>query len=468
MAHATMVLRRRLLESRSIQKGLIIAATLAVAAIAGQRPSVLVLALPLVLVGGIALIQQPQLGIYAMMFLALVPRFEIGTGTAVAINPVTVMVPALLGLWILGMIARRRLEVLPSKTNVPLVWFLASGIVSLVAGTALWDPMVPRSSRFIIVQAAQWAVFAFSAGAYWLVPNLMARKERLQPLVKAFLLFGGTLALLRVMPQTAPYVNRYATVAINRAPFWSVLTALVAGQLLFNRELKAPWKLFLWAVAGAIGIYVLKIERETLSYFAGSAAAVATLAWMRSPKLRPVYVAGGLILVVAFFPALYEFAGGEAEWEESGGSRLTLIRRVVEDTMRNPITGLGPAAYRAYGKMRPLQYGRALWLEPNISSHNNYVDLFSHVGLVGLSFFLWFAIRYTRLAMRLSSRQPHGFDAAYVNSALAIWASSMALMLFADWILPFVYNIGFPGFQASILAWLFMGGLILYEQEATE
>ena len=37
-------------------------------------------------------------------------------------------------------------------------------------------------------------------------------------------------------------------------------------------------------------------------------------------------------------------------------------------------------------------------------------------------------------------------------------------MLFADWILPHVYNIGFPGFQASVLIWLFLGGLVSLEQ----
>jgi hypothetical protein len=30
--------------------------------------------------------------------------------------------------------------------------------------------------------------------------------------------------------------------------------------------------------------------------------------------------------------------------------------------------------------------------------------------------------------------------------------------------LPFVYNIGLPGFRASILPWIFMGGVIALEQ----
>ena len=68
-----------------------------------------------------------------------------------------------------------------------------------------------------------------------------------------------------------------------------------------------------------------------------------------------------------------------------GGSRLVLIGRVIEVTMRNPITGLGPAAYRPYANMKPLYYQGAYWIHPLINSHNNYVDLFSHVGLLGLA-----------------------------------------------------------------------------------
>ena len=46
---------------------------------------------------------------------------------------------------------------------------------------------------------------------------------------------------------------------------------------------------------------------------------------------------------------------------------------------------------------------------------------------------------------------------------LAAGAARLVIMLFADWILPFVYNIGFPGFQASVLVWLFLGGLVALE-----
>ncbi|MCC7353343.1 MAG: hypothetical protein IT330_06250, partial [Anaerolineae bacterium] len=95
-------------------------------------------------------------------------------------------------------------------------------------------------------------------------------------------------------------------------------------------------------------------------------------------------------------------------------------------------------------------------------------DLFSPGGLVGLALFLWFAVEAAWLGWRLRSRFREGFSSAYVNSMLAAWAASLAIMLFADWILPFVYNIGFPGFQASILVWLFLGGLLSLERIAIQ
>jgi O-antigen ligase len=157
---------------------------------------------------------------------------------------------------------------------------------------------------------------------------------------------------------------------------------------------------------------------------------------------------------------VYEFAGGDEAWKLTGGSRLVLIQRVVEVSMRNPIMGLGPAAYRPYADIKPLHYMGAYWMDPKVNSHNNYVDLFAHGGLVGLAFFFWFVAALARLGWRLHHRFQSGFAAGYVNAMLAAGAASLTLMLLADWLLPFVYNIGFVGFQASVLVWLFLGGLV--------
>ncbi len=65
--------------------------------------------------------------------------------------------------------------------------------------------------------------------------------------------------------------------------------------------------------------------------------------------------------------------------------------------------------------------------------------------------------------MALRKRYQGNFAEGYVNSMLAAGAAALVIMLLADWILPFVYNIGFEGFQASILLWIFLGGLTVLD-----
>ena len=324
---------------------------------------------------------------------------------------------------------------------------------------------MPVSDKFLLVQLAQWAIFAFSAGAFWLTANLVKDEAWLRRLTAAFLLLAGGVAILIALPGLGNLVSRFTTAAFIRAPFWVLLTALAGGQLLFNRGISLAWRLFLLATLGATLLYAFVQQQEAASNWVGLVAVLGTLAWLRFPRLRWPAIALILVLVAVgiLFPVVYNFAGGDAEWQLSGGSRLVLVQRVIDVSMRNPITGLGPAAYRRYAAMEPLLYGRAFWVVPQINSHNNYVDLFSQVGLVGLAFFLWFAVAVARLGYRLHNRYTTGFKAAYVNGVLAAGAGALVLMVFADWILPFVYNIGFPGFQASVLVWLFLGGLVALE-----
>ncbi len=430
----------------------------------GAHPSPFVFILLVGALGALVLLRHPVVGLAAVIPSALLARYALGTGTDVVLNPTVLLVPALLGVWLLRMIRERTLHLFPSRTTKPLALFLAAGLLSLGIGVALWDPLVPYSFHFTIVQLAQWALFAFSAGIFWLTGNWVRDEATLRRLTFTFLAIGGMLAILRVIPEGARIVHRTTTIALTRAPFWMLLSALAGGQLLFNRNLSLGWRLFLIATLASVLVYSFQLQRETISNWAGVTAALCVLAWLRWTRWRWLLVGLALILLVIFFPAIYNFAGGSAEWEESGGSRLALISRVVQVTLRNPITGLGPAAYRRYARMEPLAYGGAYWLEPNVSSHNNYVDLFSHVGLLGLGLFLWFAVEVIRLALHLRSQATSGFIQGFTNGMLAAWAGALTLMMFADWILPFVYNIGFPGFQASVLVWLFLGGLVSIEQ----
>jgi hypothetical protein len=375
-------------------------------------------------------------------------------------------VPALFSVWLLGAVVRGRLHLPESSVHQPLALFLLAGLLSLGIGLVMWDPFVPRPDAFLLVQLAQWAIFVFSALAFWLTPLLVRDLRWLQRMTFVLLLVGGGLALLRVLPPLRPLFLYITTGAVDRAPFWLLFSALAGGQLLYNRRLPLLGQAALAAILLIVVYYAFFLEREGASTWVGVAVAGCVLGWLRFPRLRaPALVAIGTMAVLGvIFPALWNFAGGDEEWQFSGMSRLVLTMRVLEVAMRNPITGLGPAAYRVYASWAPLTIGsNQLWLGSVVSSHNNYVDLFAHGGVVGLALFAWFAIAYARVGVVLHRRFRTGFAAGYANAMLAAGAASLVIMALADWMLPFVYNIGFHGFQASVLVWLFLGGVVALE-----
>ena len=161
--------------------------------------------------------------------------------------------------------------------------FFSAGLLSLLIGTALWDPGVPRSDNLIVVQIAQWAVFAFSAAAFWLTGNLI----RMRPGCGGSP-FSSSASLVRWQssascPSRVVGCKASATFALDRAPFWLLLTALAGGQLIFNRALSTGWRLFLVASLAAAVAYALFSERATVSNWVAVLSAVGMLAWLRFP-----------------------------------------------------------------------------------------------------------------------------------------------------------------------------------------
>ena len=277
-------------------------------------------------IGGAALLALPVLGLPALVLASLVVPLEIGTGTDVKLNLAALLIPVLALVWLLDMARQARGAHRASRANLPLLLFLAASLLSLLIGRATWDPMVPVGDNFLLVQLAQWAIFAFSALAFWLAGNLIKDTRWLWRLTAVFLLVGGGLAILRVLPGVGGLASRFTTIAFIRAPFWVLLTAVAAGQLFFNRALSAPWRVFLLLVLGASLFYAFVAQQEAASNWVGLAAVLGTLIWLRFPRLRWAIVVVLVVLLALgmLVPSVYQFAGGDAEWDLSGGSRLRL------------------------------------------------------------------------------------------------------------------------------------------------
>jgi 4-amino-4-deoxy-L-arabinose transferase-like glycosyltransferase len=104
----------------------------------------------------------------------------------------------------------------------------------------------------------------------------------------------------------------------------------------------------------------------------------------------------------------------------------------------------------------------------NFSSHNTYVDLLVESGCLGVICFAWLAWALACTGWRLRSAAPAGFARAYAIGALGGLVGTLAAGALGDWLFPFVYNVTLGGLRASLIGWLFLGGLLALGRRVPE
>jgi hypothetical protein len=200
------------------------------------------------------------------------------------------------------------------------------------------------------------------------------------------------------------------------------------------------------------------IQRTWASGWLPMTVALAVLIWLRWPRLA--FALGGLALLVGAlnFEVVRSFAlSGDNEYSLlTRTAAAQILAQIIRD---NPLLGVGPANYYWYTPLFSL-----LGYFISFNSHSQYVDILAQVGFLGMFFFIWIVIATARLGWQLRRQVQDGFSIAYVNAALAGLAGTLVAGALGDWVLPFVYNEGIRGFRASVLAWLFLGGLVAIEQ----
>lgn len=429
--------------------------------LAGSTAFALLLELQLILVLGAAFVfflyHRPQAGLLAVVAAGLVVAPEIGTGTQSGLNGALLLAPVLITLWLLRLIVQReRPHPVSSSSTLPLYGFMASAVLALLVGQYPWFPM-PQAP--LAAQAAQLGIFLLSGGLFMVAAHHLRDTFWLKAATYSFLALGSLHLAARLLPGQLGGLQSLLPRAVTMGSmFWTWLVALSAGQALLNRDLGLPARLVMAGIsAAALGLGLTQLQ-YWMSGWLPALLALFVILVLRYPVpmllAAPALAALGLLFSESVLQAT---SGGDNLY--SYETRLAALQSLLPIISANPLLGLGPANYYQYTALYPIMG----WYV-SFNSHNNYLDIIAQTGFVGLTCFLWFAGALALIAFRLLPRAASGFERAYVHSVLAGLAATLAAAALGDWLVPFVYNAGFPGFRTSILPWIFWGGLVAVEQ----
>ncbi len=423
----------------------------------GQRNPGLFL-LPLLAVGPLLiLIQHPNLGLVILIIASLVVPFSIGTGSQSPINAAFLMLILLIALWLLDMIVlKRHFHVYASRPFIPLLIFVIGVFISFAFGQLTWFSSRPAP---ITAQIGEVMIFLFSVGAFFLIAHRVQVPKGLEWITYVFLGLGAIYILSRYIPLLANLTSRLYPIGSTASVFWIWLVAFSCSQAIFNNRLAMRWRLTLGLITLSTLYYALILNRAWTSGWLPALVAVAVILLVGAPRIGlSLTILFGVLAVLNlnFLSSLiwvgdnntFTFSARQAAWEI-----------VLQIAKVNPLFGVGPANYYWYS---PLFHIYNYYV--SINSHNNYIDLIAQTGIFGLICFLWFAWEIGRLGWRLRSTAPEGFLRAFVYGALGGLVGTLVSGMLGDWFLPFVYNVGFNGFRSSVLAWIFLGGLVAIEQ----
>lgn len=400
-------------------------------------------------IGAVALLQYPALGLFGI----LVSGAFLSISGPGGINMAILLVAGIAVLWVIDMVVRqRKITIAENRVNLPIVLFIITSFISFGMGQFHWYSLARQAP--IDAQIGGLLIFILSVVAFLIVGNLVHSLGWLEALTWLFIAIGAVYTISRMVPRF-PYAIRqhYQNGMTTGGIFWVWLLVIPFSQALLNRRLHKFWRASLLVMcAGVLYVAIVRAYDWKSGFvppLAGVAFIVAILLGRRVLWFVPP------ALVAAIYLAVDAVANDQYSWI----TRLEAWRIVVELSLINPIFGVGFANYYWYTRLSPI-----LGWHVSFNSHGQFIDIFSQTGLAGLICFFWILWEIGKLGWQLKDRAPEGFAKAYVYGALGGLAGTLVAGGLADWILPFVYNLGMNGFRSSMLSWLFLGGLVAINQ----
>lgn len=425
----------------------LIASLLGIGYLSPQVPPELVLiavaAPPVVLLA----LSRLEYGVLEIILTAAFVRFSLPTGTASRIVASLVTTVIFIVLWLARMlVVNRRLRLKPSITNVPLLALLLTMAVSYLWSNAFRDPLVVVWSTWPVVQLGGLAVMVLLPGAFLLTANVISEVRWLKLLCWLMMSIGGLVLVAYVVGIDLDFVNTGGLFSL-----WFV--SLTYAQCLFNKKLPIWLRLALLGAAG-LWVYIYFVTRVSwLSGWLPTFAAMATISLFKSKRLFLV-LALLAVLYMGLNWAYYADTVLAEESEESGVTRLAAWKINWEVTGKHILFGTGPAGYAAYYM--------SYFPNEGMATHNNYLDVLSQTGVVGLFFCLWFfgALGWSAYRLRRRLKGAGDFAEGLANATLAGWLGCVVAMGLGDWMFPFVYTQTIAGFDYAVYSWVMLGGIV--------
>jgi hypothetical protein len=458
-----------------------LAVVLLLSALVGANASLATLGVLLGASAVVVCVRWPVLGLAAVIAASQVVPFHISTGTQTDLHAGVLLLGLLIGRWVLELLVHRERNLVASPAIWPALALAGVATLAFMVGQHPWLALARPAP--LAAQLGGLGIFLLSIGALLLVGYTVRSVRSLQFLTWVFLALGAVFVageIARDLGATNPHL---AEPGAAGSLFWIWLAALASSQALFNRRLHVWWRVALGGLVLASLYHNISYAPDWLSGYVPPLVALLAILGSRAPRLAlfgAMAAAAAALFARAvigdplqsggnglFFSLVPASAVGwrdlvSAHVDADSNTRLEFWRTVGRIIQLDPLLGLGPANYAWYAVIFPTS--QAAWGYLKISSHNNYVDLVAQTGVLGLGCFLWFVMAIGRLGWWLRTRVPTGFAQAYAYGALGGLAGSVVAAGLGDWVLPFVYNIGYAGFRASVLGWLFLGGLVALEK----
>ena len=409
------------------------------------------------LIGISIFIRVPPLGLIVLLISDLVLSFSLSTGSQTSLSVPILLIPVLTGIGVLTWLTYKHpLHIFDSRTTWPIFSLIVIVLLAVINGLLPWFDFAQQAP--LTAQLGGAALFIFSILTFLLVGTQIQEIRWLKWLVWIFLGLGSMYILSYFNSNLGNLFSRYFPSGVTGALFWVWMVVLSFSQAVFNRKLKPTFRLILLGLACAALYVGLFRNIGWTSGWLPALVALLVVIWMRAPRIGivlTILLGVGIALFYKQFVGLVMVGDNTYSME----TRVAAWQILTEMVKVSPILGLGPSNYHFYTPLFPI-----MGYSVQFNSHNNYVDIVAQIGFLGLAAFLWFLWETGRLGWRLRSIAPEGFERAYVYGAIGGLAGMIAAGMFGDWVIPFVYNIGYNGSRASLLGWLFLGGLIVLER----